>query len=119
MALIQQINPSELYHMACRMYRGDSFGYKGWKAIGEYLQELSDDIGQDVEVDIVSLCCDYSMAESAEDFAGQYEDFMDSIDPEEWEGMGEDEKIEAIRDYLQDETSVVVCEEDMIIWQAF
>lgn len=119
MALIQSINPSELYHMACRMNRGDQFGYNGWKAIGEYLKELSDDIGQDVEVDIIGICCDYDMAESVEDFAEQYQEFMDSIDPEDWGDMDEDEKIEAIRDYLQERTSVVICEDGLIIWACF
>ena len=52
--LINRVNPSELYHMACRMDRGEQFGYNGWKAIGEYLENLSEDIGEPIEVGIVS-----------------------------------------------------------------
>ena len=118
MALIEKISSSDLYHMACRMDRGDNFGYNGWNAIGEYLEELSDDTGEDYEVDIVGICCDYSMSESVDDFWNEYGKYS-SIDPEEWEEMDEEEKLEAIEEYLQDNTSIVCCDEDCIIWQVF
>lgn len=118
MALINTVNPSDLYHMACRMERGSAFGYDGWLAIGDYLEQLSDDLGEDIEVDIVGICCEYSMSESVGDFwneCGKYS----SIDPEEWEEMDEEEKLEAIENYLQDNTSIVCCDEGCIIWQSF
>lgn len=118
MALIEKISSSDLYHMACRMDRANSFGYKGWRAIGEYLEELSDGTGEDYEVDIAGICCDYSMAESTEDFWNEHGKYS-SIDPEEWEEMDDDEKLEAIEEYLQDNTSIVCCDDDCIIWQAF
>lgn len=118
MALINTVNPSDLYHMACRMDRGHNFGYNGWRAIGEYLEELSDDIGEDVEVDIVGICCEYSMSEDVSDWWDEYGEYSD-IDSNDWENMDNDEKLEAIRDYLQENTGVVICEDDLIIWQAF
>lgn len=118
MALIETISASDLYHMACRMDRGDSFGYAGWRAIGEYLEELSDNTGEDIEVDIVGICCDYSISSDVESWWDEYGEDS-SIDPEEWEEMDEEEKLEAIENYLQDNTSVVICEDDLIIWQAF
>lgn len=118
MALIETINPSNLFHMACRMGRGEQFGYKGWQALGDYLEQLSEDIGEDIEVDIVGICCDYSSADSAEDWWQEYGEYS-SIDPTEWEEMAEDEKLQAIEDYLNDHTIVVVCEENLIIWQTF
>lgn len=118
MALIETISASDLYHMACRIDRGHNFGYDGWNAIGEYLEELSDGTGEDYEVDIVGICCDYSMAESVDEFFNEYGKYS-SIDPEEWEEMDEEEKLEAIEEYLQDNTSVVICEENLIIWQVF
>ena len=118
MALIETISASYLYSMACRMDRGHNFSYNGWNAIGEYLESLSEDLGEDIEVDIVGICCDYSMSESVDDFWNEYGKFS-SIDPEEWEEMDDDEKLEAIEEYLQDNTSIVCCDEDCIIWQAF
>lgn len=118
MALIETINASDLYNMACRMDRGHNFGYNGWNAIGEYLDQLSDDMGEDVEIDIIGICCDYSMSESVSDWWKEYGVYSD-IDAEEWEEMDEEEKLEAVSDYLQENTSVITCEENLIIWQAF
>lgn len=117
MALIETISSSDLFHMACCMGRGEQFGHKGWGAIGDYLENLSDDLGEDIEIDIVGICCEYSMAESVQEFWEAQE--IPTVSDEEWEDMGEEEKIEAIRDYLQENTSLVVCDEDCIIWQAF
>ena len=118
MALIQTLCASDLYNLACNMARGKEFGYDGWLAIGDYLENLSDDTGENYEVDIVGICCDYSMAESVDEFFNEYGKYS-SIDPEEWEEMDEEEKLEAIEEYLQDNTSIVCCDEDCIIWQAF
>lgn len=118
MALIEKISSSDLYRMAFRMDRGDNFGYAGWNAIGEYLENVSDDLGEDLEIDIVAICCDYSSSDGVEDFWCEYGKYS-SIDAEEWEQMDDEEKLEAVREYLEENTSVVACEEDMIIWQAF
>lgn len=118
MALIETINSSNIYHMACRMGRGEQFGYKGWRAIGDYLEQLSEDIGEDIEVDIVGICCDYSSADSADEWLAEYGPWSD-IDPDALEEMDEEEKLKVIEDYLSRNTSVVICEEDCIIWQTF
>ena len=118
--LINRVIHLDLYHMACRMDRGNNFGYNGWKAIGEYLENLSEDIGEPIEIDIIAICCEYRSADSVDEwwqdyYHGQYT----SIDPEEWAEADEDTKLELIRDYLEYNTSVVCCESDCIIWQAF
>lgn len=118
MALIEKISSSDLYHMACRMDRGHSFGYDGWLAIGDYLEQLSDDLGENIEVDIVGICCDYSMSEDASDWWKEYGVYSD-IDSGEWEDMDDMEKLEAIENYLQENTSVVTCQENLIIWQNY
>ena len=116
--LINRVDSSELYHMACRMDRGHNFGYNGWQYIGEYLENLSDDIGEPIEIDIVAICCDYASADSVDEWWQDYGEHS-TIDSEEWENADEDAKLEFIRDYLENETSVVCCEDDCIIWQAF
>ena len=118
MALIQTLCASDLYNLACNMARGKQFGYDGWLVIGDYLKQLSDDTGEDIEVDIVGICCEYSMSESVADWWKEYGVYSD-IDSDEWEDMDDKEKLEAIENYLQKNTSVVTCEENLIIWQAF
>lgn len=116
--MIQRVGASELYHMACSMDRGEQFGYNGWQAIGEYLEHLGEDIGEPIEVDIVGICCDYASADSTDEWWQEYGEYS-TIDPEEWEESDEDAKLELIQDYLEYNTSVVCCEDDCIIWQAF
>ena len=118
MALIEKISSCDLYHMACRMDRGHNFGYDGWLAIGDYLEQLGDDMGENIEVDIVGICCEYSMADSVDDAWHQVVKFG-NIDSDEWEEMDDEEKLKAIDNYLQENTSVVTCQENLIIWQAF
>ena len=121
MALIQTVNPSDLYHLACKMARGDNFGYKGWRKIGDYLESLSNNLGENIEIDIIAICCEYSMAESADEAYMQH-DHLHGVDlPEEeaWEEMEEEEKLGIIEEFLQNRSSVVVCKGDLIIWQAF
>lgn len=115
MALIEKISSSDLYHMACRMNRGDNFGYAGWNAIGDYLENLSEDLGEDIEIDIIGICCEYTMLESAQEVFDAYE----QINPDGWEDMDGGEKLEAIEEFLQENTQVVSCEEGCIIFVAF
>lgn len=121
MALIQTVNSSDLYHLACKMGRDKNFGYNGWRAIGDYLEELSDSTGEDVEVDIIGICCEYSMAESADDAYMQYDHLhgVDLPEEEDWEELEEEEKLLTVQEYLANNTAVVICEDDLIIWQAF
>ena len=118
MALIETISASDLYNMAFRMDRGNNFGYDGWLAIGDYLEQLSEDTGENIEVDIVGICCEYSMSEGVSDWWKEYGVYSD-IDSDEWEEMDDKEKLEAIENYLQENTSVVTCQENLIIWQVF
>ena len=121
MALIQTVSANDLYHLACKMNRGENFGYNGWRAIGDYLESLSDDLGEDVEIDIISICCDYSMEESIEDVFMEFshEHGIDLPTMEEWGDMDDEERLETIEKFLQKSTAVVICEDDLIIWQAF
>ena len=121
MALIQTVNPSDLYHLACKMDRDKNFGYNGWEAIGDYLESLSDDLGENIEIDIIAICCEYSMAESVEGFYMEHQHLhgIDLPTTEDWEELDEEEKLAVVSDYLQENTSLVICEDGLIIWQAF
>lgn len=52
--------------------REDQFSYEGKKAIFDYLEELSEDIGQPIELDIVGICCDFTEYDSIKDFINDY-----------------------------------------------
>lgn len=58
--------------------RQDSFSYDGLKALFEYLEELEDDTGEQIELDVVAICGDFTEYEDIEDYNDQngteYED---------------------------------------------
>ena len=58
----------------------NNFSYEGKKALFEYLEQYSDDTGENIELDTVALCCEYTEFESLEVLQGVYpniEDFED------------------------------------------
>ena len=50
----------------------NNFTYEGLKALYTYLDELEEETGEELELDIVALCCEYTEYESLEDFRERY-----------------------------------------------
>lgn len=115
MAIIQTLDSNDIIRIANDYGRIDNFGYDGWKKLFEYMENLSDEMGEDMEFDIVAWCCEYTMLESAQEVFDAYE----QINPEGWEDMDDEEKLEAIEEFLQENTQVVCCENDCIIFAEF
>ena len=59
--------------------RGNQFTYDGLKALFEYLEEYEEGTGDEIELDVIGLCCDYTEYESIEEFWLDYgqEDYPD------------------------------------------
>ena len=92
--------------------RSDNFSLSGLSYLFDYLEELDADLGEDMELDVIALCCEYSEYNSAKDVIAPFvhrQDFAD-LDPDD---------LEALNDLLRDYTSVVCCEEDCIVIQDF
>ncbi len=85
MALTQTItNSSQLFHDLKAMGR-DNFTYNGAVALQEYLEELSEDIG-DIDYDPIAFCCEWSEYGGLVDFNEQY----NSSDPfDTWDEVRE------------------------------
>ena len=81
--------------------RYDNFGYEGLKALFEYLEEYEDSTGEQIELDVIALCCDYTFYESLEEFQSEYGDDYQSI--------------EDIENYTQ----VIMVDDESFIIQAF
>lgn len=54
----------------------NNFTYEGKRALFEYLEQLSDDIGEDIELDTVALCCEYDEYENFDDIRDTYSDYF-------------------------------------------
>lgn len=57
--------------------RPDNFSYDGLTVLYDYFEELENDLGDKIELDVVSLCCDFSeytnLKELNEDYDNKYE----------------------------------------------
>lgn len=78
--------------------RKDQFSYEALGLLFDYLEEYEESTGEEIELDVIALCCDYS-EDCHDDIILNYR-----IDVE---GMDEDEKIEAVREYLEENTQLV------------
>jgi hypothetical protein len=96
----------------------------GAYALAEYLEDLEEDTGEQIEFCRVSLRCDFSEYANLEDWAADY--FSDSkqasdamgleldMDGETWTG-DEEEIQDAIRSYIQDNGQLVEFEGGIIV----
>jgi hypothetical protein len=56
------------------MNRDNNFSYAGKKALFDYLEEYEDSTGEEIELDVIALCGDFTEYENAAEFAGAYSD---------------------------------------------
>ena len=63
-----------------RTDRKDQFSYEGLEALFNWLEQYEDDTGEEMELDIIALCCDFTEYESLSDFQQDYGMTYQSID---------------------------------------
>ena len=60
--------------------RGTQFTYEGLKALFEHLEDYEDDTGEEIELDVIALCCDYQEYENLEALQYEWVDIKDMAD---------------------------------------
>lgn len=89
------------YEVADRLMEDQYAGWSrpGAQALAEYLEELEADMGEEMELDVCAIRCDFSEYESLVDWAEDYfSDWKEELDIEE--DMDEDEINDIIREYI-------------------
>lgn len=84
-----------------RMSRRNSFSYEGSGKLFEYLEQYENDCGEEIELDVIALCGEFSEYESIADFQKDY--------GEEYKTLEDIEK----------ETIVIPVDNDSFIIQSF
>ena len=77
--MFQQINEYD-FIKAFEQVRPDNFSRAGLSALYDYFEQLEEDIGNPIELDVIAICCEYSEYESLEEFQEDYGDDYQSID---------------------------------------
>ena len=65
------------FQKAFQDLRPNSFSYEGLRALFEYIEEIEDTHNEEMEFDVIALCCDFTEYESAEEYARDYNDDLE------------------------------------------
>ena len=68
------------FERAFKNFERDNFSYDGLKALFEYLEEYEDSTGEEVELDVIALCCDYMEYDSLKEYNDDYGTKYSEID---------------------------------------
>ena len=52
----------------------NNFSYEGLSALFDYLEDYEDDTGEQIEFDLVALCCDFTEYENLQEIKDNYSD---------------------------------------------
>ena len=75
----QSINMYD-FERAFKNFERDNFSYDGLKALFEYLEEYGDGMGEEVELDVIALCCEYAEYDSLSEYNDDYGTKYSEID---------------------------------------
>jgi len=86
---------------AFEQVRPDNFSRAGLSALYEYLEDYEDSTGQQLELDVIAICCEYNEYDSLKEFQEDYSEDYESIED------------------IERETQVIMIDDDSFIIQAF
>jgi len=91
------VSKSEFRTAFKTMGRGDQFSYQGLGELFEYLEQYEEGCDEEIELDVIALCCDWSEYDDIEEFND-----CQGTEFEDWEEV-------------QEETSVILVGEGAIV----
>ena len=63
-----------------KRFERNNFSWDGLKALFEYLEEYEEGTGEEVELDVIALCCEYAEYDSLNEYNDDYGTKYDEID---------------------------------------
>ena len=70
-----------------RKIRPTNFTYEGVQALFEYLEQYEDDTGEEIELDVIGLCCEFYQYDNLKEFQDDYGKDYECIEDVENETM--------------------------------
>jgi hypothetical protein len=84
--------------------RKENFSYEALGLLFDYFEDYEEQTGQEIELDVIAICCEYN-EDTAEDIITNYSIDVSDLDPEDDDY--EEQCAEAVRNYLNDNTTLV------------
>ena len=104
------VNFSE-FRDSFQQIRPDNFSYEGLRHLFSWLEQYEEDTGEEMELDVIAICCDFS-EDTFQNIADQYDFDLSKYETDE-------EKQEAVADYLSDQGVYVGEAGECIIYRNF
>lgn len=126
MAIVETMSRGQF---ARRMQEGGNFSYEAAEILFDYLEELSDSTGEDIEFDLVAFRCEYTESDF-EEVIEEYDleqEVLDELGVDSLDELGEDEADDLLmdaretvaREYLENRTSVAGATSHSVVYAAF
>lgn len=107
----QSVNFSDFVDAFKRFDRYDAYGYDALKVIFDYLEEYEESTGEEIELDVIAICCDFAV-DTWESIAKYYDIPLDGLD--------DDEAKSAVIEYIQDNSTYLgEAEDGVLVYQCF
>ena len=65
---------------AFKSIKPDNFTYNGLKGLYDYLEELEEDCGEKIELDVIAFCCEYAEYSNLAEFQEAYDSGYQTIE---------------------------------------
>ena len=103
----QTVNLSDFRDAFQKMDRANQFSYEGLEWLFDHCEELKRDLGEDYELDVIALCCDFTQS-TYEDINREY-----NLD------LNNDNLHKGVIDYLEENTLIVNYDDATVLFQQF
>lgn len=102
----------DTFRNAFQEIRPNNFSYEGLSILFDYFQEYEDSTGEEIELDVIAICCEYS-EEPWQDIAESYDIDLSQYDDDE-------DRISAVQDYIQDHSQYCgITDDGSIVYAQF
>ena len=110
----QTINLHDFRNAFYKMGRKDKFSWEGLKILFDYLEELEMATGEEMELDVIALCCDYAES-TIDELIRDYDIDMSDCDTDDEEVIKE-----TVMEYMEQNTIVCgVTSGGSVVYEAF
>ena len=60
------------FHNEFNTYRPNNFSYAGLLALYDHITDYEDDVGEEIELDVIALCCEHTEYKNIKEFQNNY-----------------------------------------------
>ena len=104
MAIIQTVNEYDFRRAFDGAGRGKQFSYAGLSELFDMVNDLSDDAGEPIELDVIGLCCEYEEL-TFDEVLANYDTCREAVEADGTIDQDDLEDVaDAVGDWLNDNT---------------